>query len=85
MKKSIKITGMIAASAILLINVYLMNQKSINGKLNLASLISLNDANAECINTDRTWMWPGRCSAITGNCYNNFQDADCDYTMINNW
>jgi hypothetical protein len=79
MKKTIKIIGIIACAAVILLNVSL-NHKNSAGNIDLSKLIVTNQADAECI---YDWKIPelnhGRCSSLTGNCYWDWPDyQDCD-------
>lgn len=74
MKKALTIFGMAAMAT----GIFISNEVKADQSLDLASLIELNSANAECQSTP---INNGRCS-FTGNCFPDAggTDNNCDST-----
>lgn len=75
MKNLIKISGVVVCAAVLFLNVSIKG-KSSSENVNMATITSANQANAECQTT--TWSMTGKCSTLSGNCY--WGGTDCDWT-----
>lgn len=74
MKKIIGILGVAMIAAAMFLNT---NTNNAGNNVDLASLLSINTANAECV-PGYTPEWNnGRCG-LTGNCYWTFNSADAD-------
>lgn len=73
MKKIIGILGVVVFAATLFVNAKTINNKQ---EVSLTSLLSLNNANAECVSGQ--FYNDGRCNLL-GNCRPRFENVDCNW------
>lgn len=75
--KALKFFGVaVIFAAALVVNASVNTEKD-SQDVNLVDLVNATEANAECQSTP---INNGRCGSLTGNCYWNTSELDCDTT-----